>query len=75
MRLPPLLITCCFFLFLVVPKLIYLREFALCYERHPESMRGLSGFWLPAVIPFPRIRGSADSADLSFFGGPASAIR
>ena len=29
----------------------------MCYERHPESMRGLSGFELPAVTPF---RGSAD---------------
>ena len=31
----------------------YLREFvALHYERHPESMRGESGFALRAVTPF-----------------------
>ena len=36
-----------------------LREFALCYERHPESMRGKPGLVLRSVIPFPGNAGNA----------------
>ena len=32
---------------------VHLREFALRYERHPESMRGKSGLERRAVTPFP----------------------
>ena len=61
-------------------KLIYhLREFALCYKRHPESMRGWSGVVLPAVTPFRRagdfVFFSSWSMDLNHSTSPNIALK